>query len=1210
MPDDPRVQKLLDDLLESNATPEEVCGSCVELIPLVRVRWRQMCHARAELDDMFPPESDHNVPVAGDAHLPVIPGYVVESVLGMGGMGVVFRARHLRLNRTVALKMALAGAYAGTHERQRFQREAEAVAALRHPNVVQVYDVGDSAGRPYFTMEFVEGGSLAQKLAGTPVPAREAAQLLAELTGAVHAAHAAGIVHRDLKPANVLLTSDGTPKISDFGLARRLTGEAGLTRTGTAMGTPSYMAPEQARGAADAAGPPADVYALGAILYELLTGRPPFRAETGAETVHQVLTHDPVPPSQFNRTVSRDIETICLKCLHKEPRFRYATAAALADDLERFVRGESIAARPEGRLGKYARRVRRRPALAAAITVTVLSMIALVSVGLWMLLEREATRQAADAERAATERAADIDLTEMEGHLRQSAWPVARAAHERAKGRLGDRDLPDLRRRLDRGTRQLELVALLDAIRLRRTELIDGRDETGANRDRAGQEYENAFGEAGFGSMHDHPTVAASRVAASDIRQALVAALDDWACSVGGDRRAWVLEMARQADPDATGWRDRARAPATWLDAATLSELVGSLRVQSHSVEFLTVFGMRLNSTGHDPKDFLSEVLRAYPGDFWANHLAGRCYVERNPAEAIRYFQAAVAARPTAAIAHSNLGVSLRKIGRTDEAIDSYKMALRLEPNYVNALNNLGVALCSKGQTYDGLESYLRAIVLDPNDAIAQHNLGLSYDLMGRIDEAIEHYRRAVSANPKYALAHCNLGLAFVQIGDLDQALRHLRESTRVDPQYPTAHLIIGIQFRTLGQFAEAKTELERGLALLSPTDSRRSVASAELKRCEKLNEISARLPAVLRGETKPGSAEDLLGFANLCRARKQHAAAARLFARAFAAKPALAIDGHRLSAAGSAILAAQGLGEDAAGLDGASRAALRKSALNWLRDEHKAIVSQRDLGLKEWQVAMRVLRPWRQHVELAGARDQSALALFPEDERLSWQALWADVAATAARDPFMTVEQARAYAARRDWAKAADGYARALQEGPTWDGDVWFEYAAVQLLAGDKAGYRTTCEKMFDRAAKAAGVRAYHVARACTLCPDAVIAPARLLALSKDELDDNAAAFWSLTERAALCQRAGQVREAVPLLERSIRTNGRPGSAVLNWLWLALTHHRSGQHDEARRWLDKAVTWLDIHSSELTREAQARGFHLHNWLEAHLLRQEAELLR
>jgi serine/threonine-protein kinase len=246
--DDPRIQQLLDQLLTGHATPEEVCATCPELLPVVRHRWRQLRRLRADLDALFP-SAEHTTPEAPDGTaLPQVPGYAVEAVLGRGGMGVVFRARHLRLNRLVALKEAFDGGYAGGHDRERFQREAEAVAALRHPDVVQVYDVGEHDGRPYFTMELVDGGSLAQKLAGTPQPARPAAELVATLAGAVQAAHDSGIVHRDLKPANVLLTADGIPKVSDFGLARRLGGEAGITGTGVALGTPSYMAPEQARG--------------------------------------------------------------------------------------------------------------------------------------------------------------------------------------------------------------------------------------------------------------------------------------------------------------------------------------------------------------------------------------------------------------------------------------------------------------------------------------------------------------------------------------------------------------------------------------------------------------------------------------------------------------------------------------------------------------------------------------------------------------------------------------------------------------------------------------------------------------------------------------------------------------------------------------------------------------------------------------------------
>src|SRR5262249_38129567 len=289
------------------------------------------------------------------AALPQIRGYEVQGVLGRGGMGVVYKAWHRRLHRAVALKMLLAGPYARPEELERFLREAEAVAGLRHANVVQAYDMGDLEGRPYFTMEYVEGGSLAQKLAGTPQPADQAAALVATLAEAIEAAHQTGIVHRDLKPANILLTADGTPKVTDFGLARRLDGGGALTVTGVPVGTPSYMAPEQGQGNGDAIGPATDVWALGAILYGMLTGRPPFQAETAAATLQQVLAEEPVPPSRLNPRVPRDLETICLKCLHKEPPRRYASAAALAEDLQRYGRGEPIAARPLGRWERLAR---------------------------------------------------------------------------------------------------------------------------------------------------------------------------------------------------------------------------------------------------------------------------------------------------------------------------------------------------------------------------------------------------------------------------------------------------------------------------------------------------------------------------------------------------------------------------------------------------------------------------------------------------------------------------------------------------------------------------------------------------------------------------------------------------------------------------------------------------------------------------------------
>jgi serine/threonine protein kinase len=290
------------------------------------------------------------VAAGGDPLPHRIPGYEILGVLGRGGMGVVYRARDLALNRVVALKMVLAGSAAAPEQLARFRAEAEALARLRHPHIVQVHTCGEHAGQPYFVLEYVEGGSLAERLRGQPQPPRDAARLVLLLARAVHAAHQAGIVHRDLKPANILLgppadepalnSALGWPKVTDFGLARYLD-EASRTADGTLLGTPSYMAPEQAAGKVKEIGPAADVYSLGAILYGMLTGRPPFRGESVLDTLDQVRNRAPEPPSRLNPAVPFALETICLKCLQKMPADRYVTAAALVDDLRRFLCGEA-----------------------------------------------------------------------------------------------------------------------------------------------------------------------------------------------------------------------------------------------------------------------------------------------------------------------------------------------------------------------------------------------------------------------------------------------------------------------------------------------------------------------------------------------------------------------------------------------------------------------------------------------------------------------------------------------------------------------------------------------------------------------------------------------------------------------------------------------------------------------------------------------------
>ncbi|MDX1944939.1 MAG: serine/threonine-protein kinase [Pirellulaceae bacterium] len=292
---------------------------------------------------------------AAAPHLPRVTGYEILEVLGRGGMGVVFKARQLGLNRLVALKMILSGANASPQELARFRTEAEAVAQLQHPGIVQIYEIGEQDRCPFLALEYVGGGSLAEQLDGTPVAARTAAELVLALARAVQHAHEKGIVHRDLKPANVLLTGDGPPKITDFGLAKRSGSDLAHTQTGAVLGSPSYMSPEQASGQSEDVGPATDIHALGVMLYELLTGRPPFKGATLLETIEQVRTHSAVPPRCLQPKIPRDLETICLKCLEKEPTRRYATASDLASDLANFLAGEPITAQSLTILDQVAR---------------------------------------------------------------------------------------------------------------------------------------------------------------------------------------------------------------------------------------------------------------------------------------------------------------------------------------------------------------------------------------------------------------------------------------------------------------------------------------------------------------------------------------------------------------------------------------------------------------------------------------------------------------------------------------------------------------------------------------------------------------------------------------------------------------------------------------------------------------------------------------
>jgi serine/threonine-protein kinase len=1109
MTGNPRVLGLLEEVLDSGKTPEEVCRDCPELLSEVRERWQEFRRIDAQVGAFLPEPQDilgdsrgnpppftHHAPPAEPhaAGLPQVPGYGLEAEIGRGGMGVVYKARHLRLNRTVALKMLLAGAYAGPHERERFQREAEAVAGLRHANIVQVHDVGDHEGRPYFTMEFVEGGSLAHQLAGVPQPARQAAVLARTLAEAVQAAHEGGIIHRDLKPANVLLTADATPKIGDFGLARRLEGGPGPTQSGALLGTPSYMAPEQARGKGRAIGPATDVYALGAILYELLTGRPPFRAETAAETILQVIHQEPASPARLNAKVPRDLETICLKCLCKEPERRYGSARALVDELGRFLEGRPIQARPVGWPARFWRFCRRNP-MAAALAATALALIALAIGGGTWLMQRRAERQAQLRSGVGTA------VAQAESLRKRFHFQEARELLEQARQLLGPTEPEDLRRQLDPARDALELAESLDRARLGAAILVDGRFVPA----RAETLYEAAFTNAGLGRPGDDREALAARVRGSPVRAEIVAALDDWASrSEDPARRAWLLAVARGADPDPS--REHLRQPELWQDGRRLTRVVQELRVAELSPQLATAMGRVLGRTGGEAVPLLSAAQAHFPQDFWLNFELGMALDQvRRSDEAIGFFRAALALRPDASPVHHAMGVSLRSVGRLDEAIASFQQALDKDSSFAVAHNNLGTTLAERGRADEAIRHYEEAIRLDSAESGAAHsNLGAALYKQGRVDEAILHLRESIRINPTASAFACtHLGTALYDKGRLKEAIGYFEQALQLDPNLDAARY--------------------------------------------------------------------------------------RLFS-------------CRYAAARAALKNSAGQGSPEKVPDEQERARLRRQALSWLR----ANLELKAEMLNKSKLVWWSLVAWQTDSALAAVRDREALARLPAGEREQWQALWADVAALVAGDP---LEQGRVHAARRDWKRAADSYARAFERGVP-SGDIGFEHAAVLLLSGDQRGYASACAQMLRQYGKTPSLRAYHVARACTLAPDSVPEASLLGRLAETELQTYGQAFWSLTEQGALHFRAGRFPQAVAMFEQSLRADPMPGKAVVNWLWLALTQERLGRSEEAHHRLNKAQAWLDQYRDGMPARAEEElGLHLHNWLEAHVLRREAEAL-
>ncbi|MBX3317147.1 MAG: protein kinase [Phycisphaeraceae bacterium] len=754
-----RIQSLLEEILGSDLTAEEACREYPELLPEVNERLARARVMERHLETVLPSNAN-SVRQAGSrlpGTLPQLPGYHIEGVVGSGGMGIVYRARHLKLKRHVAIKMLLARGYAGPLELERFKREAESLAAICHPNIVQVFDAGECDGHPYFAMELVEGGSLAEQLDGRPRSSREAAASVSILARAVHAAHAGGIMHRDLKPGNILVAFDGTLKIADFGLARRSDQQdqsSAITITGTHLGTPSYMAPEQAVGAATEFCPLVDIYALGAILYELLTGRPPFRGETPAETERQVVSDEPVPPTRLNPSVPRDLQTICLKCLQKDPARRYGSAADLAEDIERFQRGDPIFARPVGIAERAMKWCRQRPTAAAAITFSVVTLAALIAGGVWFQRVENARHTARVIRQQSAHYAIESELPLLERLVRSRQWAEAAGMLSTAHARIKDAESPELESRLALAAEEFEVARELDRIRQNFPEPAT----VGYTFFPARDAYTSAFTRIGVGRDVD-PTTAAARVRASPLRDVLLPALDHAAFielfSSSNDELRRLLAVARAAAPDP--WQDRFRDFATWHDLTILEKLRRDAATADPAppVHQLVIVGLLLSDLGSN--DATIEILRDAqlrdPADFWVNlELGNALRRDEQYEEAIQFYRAAVALRPMHYAAWTTLGWTLIHDGKPDAAVGPLRKAVAIQPQYTRSWQSLVVALANCSRWDEAEQVSREALAANPDDqALAEYSdwlhFGQARPAAARRDwlNAAEHYAQAVA---------------------------------------------------------------------------------------------------------------------------------------------------------------------------------------------------------------------------------------------------------------------------------------------------------------------------------------------------------------------------------------------------------------------------------------------------------------------------------
>jgi serine/threonine protein kinase/Tfp pilus assembly protein PilF len=742
-----------------------------------------------------------------------IANYEILGVLGRGSVGVVYKAKQLGLNRTVALKMLLAGTHAGERAQMRFRIEAEAVARLRHPNIVQVYEVGEHNGLPFFSLEFVQGGSLHQKMGGRPLPPREAAQIMEALARAMRYAHEHNIIHRDLKPANILIDLDGTPKITDFGLAKRLEAseESSQTRTGTMLGTPSYMSPEQAHGRTHDIGPLSDQYTLGAILYELLTGRPPFLGATMLETVQQVRNQEPVPPTQMQTTTPKDLEVICLKALQKDASKRYVDAGEMAEDLRRFLNHEPIRARPVSRTERVWRWCHRNPRLASLYAaVGVLMMLVIVSCGVLgfrMVREQQAVSRVLDQAEERWDLATkaifrgDVrrarDLLQWSDPLLESAANLSVQRDHLQKLRdsveaYGNfKDLLDKARfaflfgarsshqQMEQGQEYCrQLLALYDAIEQERMPLppLNAEQEQLFKEDAYDMFIVAAWTES---EMAKNAVLAEQQKAA---RQAL-----DWLNRAdkilpeGRFVKALRAGVHKTLEDQQASEADKKRALSIKPDAAVDNLWHAYIEIVERGDKAVN----RIEAQQHYREAIAScaAVLREHPEHFWAylwwaiakSHLG-------DLQDALIGFTACIRLKPDFPWPYNNRGTVHLKLRQFNRAVRDYSAALQINSDYIEARASRAHAYLEQGDLENALKDCNQVLEQDPHYSPALLHRAECYKRRKQYDQSVADYTQALKVNENKVEVYLKRAVVYQEMKRLGDALGDYDLALKLEP--------------------------------------------------------------------------------------------------------------------------------------------------------------------------------------------------------------------------------------------------------------------------------------------------------------------------------------------------------------------------------------------------------------------------------------------